>query len=158
VPPDWVFIAGSTYEGLNFSSAADQLGRESAALDLPITVYDKTSDSSGINVAQLHIVMEFAEEMVEVSQLYVINNDAQAVYVGPTGDPTQGVFTVAVPEGAQNLQFLRTFGAMDSFLPATDFVPVEGGWADPLPLRPGPGALSLLVRYDLPFSSGMTIA
>lgn len=158
VPPDWIYIAGATASGLNFSSGADQLRRDSASLELPVTVFDKTSDASGITIAQLHVVMEFAEDIVQVSQLYIVNNAEEAVFVGTSGDPAQGVIEVAVPEGAQNLEFLRSFGAMDSFLPANDFVQTAGGWADPLPLRPGDGALTLLVRYTLPYSSGMSIA
>ena len=158
VPPNWIYIAGATFEGLNFSSGADQLGRDPATLELPVTVFDKTSDASGINIGQLHIVMEFAEDMVQVSQLYIVNNAQEAVFVGATGDPAQGVVEVAIPEGAQNLEFLRSFGTMDSFLPANDFVQTERGWADPLPLRPGDGALTMLVRYALPYTSGMSFA
>jgi hypothetical protein len=47
---------------------------------------------------------------------------------------------------------------MQSFLPATDFVQTARGWADPLPLRPGDGALTLLVSYELPYSDGARIA
>ncbi len=158
VPPDWIYIASAPFSDLNFSSSADQLDRDSATLDLPITVFDKTSDPAGIHIAQLHIVLEFAEEFVQVSQLYIVNNNADAVFAGITGDPAQGVFEVALPEGAQNLQFLRTFGSMDSFIPATDFVQTARGWADPLPMRPGERASTMLVRYTLPYSSGMSIA
>jgi mono/diheme cytochrome c family protein len=158
VPPDLIFIAGSSFDGLNFSSGANQLDRNNPTLDMPVTVYDKTSDGAGVNVAQLHVVFEFAEERVTVNQLYVVNNAANAVFVGPSGDPADGVFEVAVPEGAENLEFQRSFGSMQNFLPANDFVQTARGWADPLPLRPGDTASTLLVRYDLPFSDGMRIA
>jgi mono/diheme cytochrome c family protein len=158
VPPNWIYIAGATFGDLNFSSGADQLSFSRTTLDMPITVYDKTSDTAAVNIAQLHIVLEFAEDVVQVSQLYVVNNGQDAVFVGPTGDPAQGVMEVAVPEGAEKIAFSRSFGSMESFLPATDFVRTARGWADPLPLRPGDGALTLLVSYELPFSSGMSIA
>ena len=157
-PPDWVFIAGAAFDGLNFSSSADQLSRSRTALDMPITVFDKTTDAAAVNVAQLHVVMEFANDLVQVNQLYIINNAEQAVFVGPTGDPAEGVIEVGVPEGAQNLMFQRSFGAMDSFLPANDLVQTAGGWADPLPLRPGEGALTLLVSYVLPYEDALTIS
>jgi mono/diheme cytochrome c family protein len=157
-PPDWIYIAGASFNGLNFSSSADQLSRSRPTLDLPITVFDKTSDAAGVNIAQLHVVLEFAEDLVQVSQLYIFNNDLNAVFVGPSGDPAQGVIEVAVPEGAANLAFSRSFGSLDSFLPANDFVQTARGWADPLPLRPGEGALTLLVNYTLPYNDGMTIA
>ena len=157
-PPDWVYIAGASFDGLSFSSSADQLSRSRTALDMPITVFDKTTDAGAISIAQLHVVMEFAGDLVQVSQLYIISNAEQAVYVGPTGNPDEGVIEVGVPEGAQNLMFQRSFGAMDSFLPANDFVQTAGGWADPLPLRPGEGALTLLVSYTLPYEDALTIS
>ena len=158
VPPDLIFIAGSSFDGLNFSSGANQLDRSNPMLEMPVTVYDKTSDAAGVSVAQLHVVFEFAEERVAVNQLYVVNNAANAVFVGPSGEPADGVFEVAVPEGAENLEFQRSFGSMQNFLPANDFVQTARGWADPLPLRPGDAALTLLVRYELPYTSGMRIA
>ena len=42
-PPDWVFIAGASFDGLNFSSSADQLSRSRTALDMPITCLLYTS-------------------------------------------------------------------------------------------------------------------
>ncbi len=157
-PPDWVYIAGTSFDGLGFSSSADQLSRSRTALDLPITVFDKTTDSSAVSVAQLHVVMEFADALVQVSQLYIFSNAQEAVYVGPTGNPDEGVIEVGVPEGAQNLMFQRSFGSMESFLPASDFVATDRGWADPLPLRPGEGALTLLVSYSLPYDDALTIS
>ena len=158
VAPNLIYIAGSSLDGLNFSSGANQFDRSNPTLEMPVTVYDKTSDAAGVNVAQLHVVFEFAAERVAVNQLYVVNNAANAVFVGPSGEPADGVFEVAVPEGAENLEFQRSFGSMQNFLPATDFVQTARGWADPLPLRPGDGALTLLVRYELPYTSGMRIA
>jgi mono/diheme cytochrome c family protein len=158
VAPDWVYIAGAGYEDLSFSSAADQLSPQQSTLELPIEVYERSTDASGINLGQLHVVMEFVEDRLRISELYIINNNQNAVFVGESGDPAQGTVEIALPAGAENLSFLRAFGSLDSFLPANDFVPTERGWADPLPLRPGPGALNLLVRYELPYRSGMTVA
>jgi mono/diheme cytochrome c family protein len=158
VAPDWVYIAGAGHQDLSFSSAADQLSRQQSTLELPIEVYEQSTDASAINLGQLHVVMEFVEDRLRVSELYIINNNQNAVFVGESGDPAQGTVEIALPAGAENLSFLRAFGSLDSFLPANDFVPTERGWADPLPLRPGPGALNLLVRYELPYRSGMTVA
>lgn len=157
-PPDWVFIAGASYDGLNFSSGADQLSRSQPTLDLPVTVFDKTTDEAAVSIGQLHAVLEFTDSQVQVSELYIFNNDRQAVFVGRSGDPAQGVVEVAVPEEAESLAFQRSFGSMESFLPANDFVQTERGWADPLPLRPGGGALTLLVRYTLPYDDALTFA
>jgi mono/diheme cytochrome c family protein len=158
IEPDWVFIAGASHQELSFSSAADQLDRQLPTLELPIEVYERSTDASAINLGQLHVVLEFAEDRLRVNELYIFNNNQNAVFVGESGDPARGTVEIALPAGAENLSFQRAFGSLDSFLPANDFVPTERGWADPLPLRPGPGALNLLVRYELPYRSGMTVA
>ena len=158
VAPDWVFLASAGYNNLSFSSGAGQLSRNQTTLDLPLTVYEQSTDPSALNIDQLHVVLEFVEDQLQVSELYVINNDQDAVFTGPTGNPAEGTIEVALPAGAENLAFQRSFGSMENFLPANDFIPTERGWADTLALRPGPGALTLLVRYTLPYESGMTVA
>lgn len=159
VPQDWVFIAGVTFDELNYSSPADQISSGRTQLDLPITVYDRSTDPSPINIAQIHVVLEFLEdEQLRINELYIFNNDQNAVFVGESGDPAEGTVEIAIPAGAQSLEFQRSFGSMDSFLPATDFIQTETGWADTLPLRPGDNALTLLVRYVVPFEDGMTVA
>lgn len=158
VPPDWVFLASAGYNNLNFSSGADQLSRTRATLDLPVTVFEQSTDPTALSISQIHIVMEFIEDQLQVSELYVVNNDQDTVFVGPTGNPGAGTVEVALPAGAQNPSFQRSFGSLDSFLPANEFIQTERGWADTLALRPGAGALTLLVRYTLPYESGMTVA
>lgn len=159
IPPDWVFIANVPFGDLSFSSNADQMRHSLPELDLPITVYEPTSNPAAISIGQLHVVLEFVDEnRVRVNELYIFNNADNSVYVGPTGDPNQGTVELALPAGAENVAFQRSFGSLDSFVTANDLIQTETGWADRLPLRPGSGALTLLTRYELPYEDGMTIA
>lgn len=159
VAPDWVYIASVPFGDLSFSSGADQLRHGNPAIDMPITVFDTTTDPSAISIAQLHVVLEFVDEnRVRVNELYIFNNDSNTVYVGPTGNPDEGTLEVSLPAGAENLAFQRSFGSLDSFLPANDLVQTDTGWADRIPVRPGTGVLTLLSRYELPYEDGMTIA
>lgn len=158
VPSDWVFLANAGYDGLSFSSGAGQLTRDQTSLELPVTVYEQSTDASAIDIGQLHVVLQFVEDQLQVSELYIINNNQDAVFTGPTGNPAEGTIEVALPAGAENLSFSRSFGSMDNFLPANDFIQTERGWADTMALRPGAGALTLLVRYTLPYESGMSVA
>lgn len=159
VPPEWVFIANVPFGELSFSSNADQVRHGNPELDLPITVYEPTTDPAAISIGQLHVVLEFIDEnRVRVNELYIFNNADNTVFVGPSGDPNQGTVEVSLPAGAENLAFQRSFGSLDSFVPANDLVQTATGWADRLPLRPGSGALTLLTRYELPYEDGMTIA
>lgn len=159
VPADWVFLADVAYGDLTFNSDAVQVSNVQPEVELPLFVFDTTSDPSVVSIDRLHMILTFAENRLLVSELYVFSNLASAVFVGETGDFEQGTVQVGLPAGAENISFQRGFGTtLDSFLPATDFVLTDGVWADTVPLRPGASSLNLLVSYDLPYDDGMQLA
>jgi hypothetical protein len=47
---------------------------------------------------------------------------------------------------------------VDSFIPANEIIATDDGWADTFPLRPGPGSLTMLVQYTLPYDGGATLS
>jgi mono/diheme cytochrome c family protein len=158
VPQDWFYRVGVEYNGIEFGSDFGQLSFVEPELDLPVTVYEKSSNPGAISIGQLHIVLQFFEGQVQVSELYVANNNEAAVFIGENSDADQGTFTISVPENAQGLDFQRGFGSLDSFVPANEVVQTASGWADTLPVRPGPNSLTLLASYFLPYEEGATIS
>ena len=158
VAPDLVYIASVDYQGVNFNSNVDQLSRSEPALELPIVVYETTTDAAAVRIEQLHLVLDFAGELLQVSELYVFSNNEAAVFVGETGDPEEGTVEFVLPAGAENVVFQRSFGSLETFVPAPEVSQTETGWADTLLLRPGQGSLVLLAQYDLPYQSGMRLA
>lgn len=157
-PPDLIYVATVDYEGLNYGSNFGRADREEPVLDLPITVYDQTSDAGGVRIGQLHIILEFGEGTVTVNELYQFSQDGNAVFVGEDGDVTSGTVEITLPEGASTPSFSRTFGSMDSFFPVENMVETERGWADTVPVRPGESTVSLLASYTLPYDGEATIA
>src|SRR5690606_28937627 len=106
----------------------------------------------------LHIIVQFGNGLVQVSELYQFSQNATVVYVGETGFSSDGTVRIAVPPDAGDPSFDRSFGGMESFFPADSVIPTGANeWSDTAPLRPGPGSLSLLVRYTMPYADGMTI-
>jgi mono/diheme cytochrome c family protein len=158
VPQDWFFRVGLTYNDVEFGSDFGQVTLDQPDLDLPITVFEKTVDPSSITVQQMHLILVFDQNQVVVNELYVVGNDEAAVFAGETGDPNEGTFKITVPNGAEQLSFQRGFGSVDSFIPANEVIQTDSGWADTLPLRPGPGSLTMLVQYTLPYEDGLTIS
>ncbi len=158
VPQDWFFRVALNYDDVEFGSDFGQVSFSQPELDLPITVFDKTSDPSAINIQQMHAVLVFNENQVVVSELYIVSNDSATVFVGESGNPEQGTFELAIPEAAEQVTIQRGFGSIDSFIPANEVIQTESGWADTLPLRPGPGSLMLLVQYALPYEDQLSIA
>ncbi len=159
IQPDWVFLAGYNYNDLSFSSNAGQVSNAGLPLELPITVFDTTTDPGVITYEQVHLIMEFqSANLLQVSELYVINNGGTAVFVGESGNPDQGTIHFSLPDGAESPVFERTLGSIDSTIPATEVIETGDGWADTLPLQPGTGGLNLIISYLLPYKDGMTLS
>ncbi|GAB4271553.1 MAG: hypothetical protein Kow0080_17090 [Candidatus Promineifilaceae bacterium] len=158
VPPDWVYLVSVAYDGLNFSSAAAQLTQAQAALELPIMVYEQTTDPSVVAIEQMHTILGFTDGALDVATLYVISNNSTAVFMGETGNPDEGTVKLFVPEGATAVEFQRAFGQQTSFLPATEVIATESSYADTFPLRPGTGTSNLLVTYQLPYDDGVSVS
>ncbi|MCA9971048.1 MAG: c-type cytochrome [Anaerolineales bacterium] len=159
VPQDWVYLVGVQYGDLTFSSEVAQLTTLAPEAELPVTVYDTTTNADAISLAQVHIVMDFlAEDVLQVTELYVFMNAESAVFIGAAGDPDLGVVQLDVPAGAQNLSFERAFAAMDNFVPASEVIQTADGYADTIPLRPGRSTSSLVVNYTLPYDGGVDVS
>ena len=159
VPTEWVFLADVSYGDLTFNSNAAQVSNAEPEVQMPLFVFDTTADPSVITVDRLHMILTFSEGQLLVSELYVFSNVETAVFVGESGDFNDGTVQVGLPTGAQNINFQRGFGtSLDSFIPATEFIQTDTGWADTVPLRPGSGSLNLLVSYDLPYEDGLLLA
>ncbi len=158
VNPDWVYLTTVEYEDLAFNSEANQLQRENPVLEMPIIVYNTTTDPSDLNIAQLHLILNFEQDVLQVSEFYVFNNDGTAVFTGESGNPAEGTTQLFLPAGAENVSFQRAFGGFDSFIPANEIIQTETGWADTVPVRPGETTSNLLVSYDLPYEDGLRLA
>ncbi|MCA9924837.1 MAG: cytochrome c [Anaerolineales bacterium] len=158
VPPDWIYLVSTEYKGFQFSSSPAVISAASPELDMPVTVYDTTTDAGVVSIDQVHTIMTFVDDLLEVTQFYRFTNGEPALYVGPTGNVADGTVEIMLPAGAQNATFERGFGSMESFIPAAEIIQTETGWADTLPLRPGQGVFDLLVTYALPYEDGMRFA
>lgn len=155
--PDWVYLATTRFNELGFSSDAARLDRANPAANLPITVFDSSTDPTVINIDQMHILANFAGDVVQINEFYVFSNLGTAVFVGESGDPANGTLNISLPENATNVSFQRALGTMDSSIPANEMITTETGWADTLPLNPGPSGLNLIVAYELPYDDGVSL-
>lgn len=158
VPQEWFFQVSVNYDGVDFGSDFGQVSFDVTELDLPVTVFDPTSDPAGLNIQQLHLIVSFGPDFIQVNELYQVNNEDVAVFVGESGDPQQGTFVFDLPEGVQQPSFQRGFGGLDSFIPAQGVISTESGFADTMPLRPGPSSMTMLVSYEMPYDDGITLS
>ena len=158
VDPNWVYLVSARYNDLGFSSDAGQVARTAPNLELPITVYDTTNDPEAAVLDRLHVLLSFGQDTLQVDEFYVFSNPTTEVFVGESGDTAEGTVRMGLPEGAENIAFQRSFGSMESSIPATEVMQLaDGSFADTFPLNPGSGGLNLIVSYDLPFEDEMSV-
>jgi hypothetical protein len=114
-----------------------------SGMDLPLTVYETTTDGSGVRAERVHYIVEFQDGKALVAELLVFSLDGNRTYVGDGS----GVLRFSLPPGAQELSI--NDGELGDRYRA-----VEGGFVDTLPLPPGEGTRQVLYRYSLPYSGG----
>jgi mono/diheme cytochrome c family protein len=158
VDPNWVYLVSARYNDLGFSSDAGQVSRTTPDLDLPIMVYDTTSDPEAVLLDRLHVLLSFGQDTLQVDEFYVFSNPTTEVFVGESGETAEGTVRMALPEGAENIAFQRSFGSMESSIPASEVIQLaDGSFADTFPLNPGSGGVNLVVSYDLPSEDEMSV-
>jgi mono/diheme cytochrome c family protein len=139
-----IFLTRVSYPataGNSYNSEPVQFQQDQAALDLPIAVYETTTDGSGVRADRVHIIVEFEGDRAYVAEMIVFSQDGKQAYVGDGS----GVLRFNLPQGAENLDI------SDGLL-GERYLPIQGGFVDTLPLPPGTGVRQVLYRYEVPYS------
>ena len=118
-------------------------------LDLPIEMYDTTSDSSGLVVDRLHYFFDQVDqETLRVAELFIISNPGNKSVIP---DETSGAtLEFDLPADAENLEILD--GEIGD-----RFIKTEEGFGDTFPIRPGFGEVQIMFAYDLPFDGNLEL-
>jgi mono/diheme cytochrome c family protein len=155
--PAWFFRVQVNYQGMDFAGDFGQLSHTRPNLELPVTVYDTTTDAAALRFEQIHLVIEIVDSEVQINELYVVSNLGDAVFVGESGDPEQGTVRFGLPPEAAGLSIQRGFGSFESFIPTSEVTLTNDGWAATIPVRPGQGSLTLLARYSVPYRNNLEL-
>jgi hypothetical protein len=120
------------------------------SLELPLQIYDSTTDSSSLSVDRLHYFFEFVDDTtLRVLELYIISNPGNKTVV-PTKEGTP-VLSFQLPQGAANLQF------EDGVL-GDRYVQTPDGFGDTVPVRPGSGNYQVLYSYEMPYDRKLELS
>jgi hypothetical protein len=148
-PSGRVFMVSVSYKDTVFNSAIEQ-GQAGSTTDLPVTIYEPTTDTSALSVDRLHVFFDFSTPgAVQVVQLYVISNSGNKAVV--SAGPGKPVMQFALPKGATNLQFQQ--GSLGGRYVATD-----NGFGDTQSIPPGTDQGQLLFYFNLPYDQKADIA
>lgn len=154
IPPSWFFRTTVEYQQIDFTSQLAPIDPADPQIDLPITLFETTTADDALHITRLTLLFEFVEDQVQIAELYVFENRQLSVYTGRTGDPTDGTIYIplSLPDGASPTA-LRVIGGGSTLLPLELIEdPGAGVWAT-IPVGPGPEALTMIVRYQLPIET-----
>jgi mono/diheme cytochrome c family protein len=143
VKKGWSFLATVDYSGIVYGSELTTAAEDGETIEMPIQVYDTTSDATALSVDRLHFFFEFLDQnTVRVVELYVISNPGKKTIVASA--PGEPVLKFTLPAGATNLQF------QDGQLGGR-YVKTDNGFGDTASIQPGAGNYQLLFSYEMPY-------
>ena len=157
IQPDWALVSSVEYQGVNYTSGVAQASQTETELDLPVDIFDTTTDKAVVAIEQIHVIVAFVNDNVEIAELYSFSNNSLTVFVGEDGGPG-GTIELGLPAGSQDIIWERGIGGGQSFLPAPEIIQAGDGWVDTVPVRPGRNSHVLLVRYRLPYDGAINLA
>jgi hypothetical protein len=144
-----IYGVTASYGDVLYYSEGAHLIEGEAAPELPVTVYEATSDTDALSVERLHVLFDFpAANQVQVVELWVLSNSGDRTVVAESG---RAVVEVALPEGATGLAF-EDNSVADRYLQTAD------GFGDTEPILPGQGMSQFIFSYWLPYDGGLTFS
>lgn len=143
IPAGRAFMVTVDYQNTVYGSDIAVAEADNQTLQLPVSIYETTTDASVLKADRLHIFFEFVDgKTVRVIQLYILSNASSKTLVPPgEGEPT---LSFVLPEGATNLEFQD--GALGE-----RFIKTDKGFGDTISIRPGSGNYELLYAFELPY-------
>jgi hypothetical protein len=146
-----VFEVMATVGKTIYYSDSTSVSPGQSKLELPVTIYDTTTDASTLRVEQLHTILEFlSPTQMHVLEVYVISNAGdRSVEGGLTlDDGRAATLRFPLPDQATDVSFEGDEGD-------DRFVLTKGGFASTLGVPPGLESLQFTVGYRLPYQDGM---
>ncbi|RMF00375.1 MAG: hypothetical protein D6768_12915 [Chloroflexi bacterium] len=135
-------VEGSYKDVPYFSQDTGMFVPDSNETSVNLEVFDTTTSDEAISITQLHYLLSFTPDTINVMQIYVVGNNGNATYVGQNGQ----TFNVALPQNATNINFQNNPNN-------SRFVETGDGYADTSPIMPGKDGLTIAALYDIPYNS-----
>jgi mono/diheme cytochrome c family protein len=137
-----VMRARTEYDAITYFSEVVPAGLQAT---LPITIYERTTDTSTVRANVLHVIAQPADEGLAVSEVYVLSNGVERV----VADPGQPILHLGLPAGATQI-------AADPDMPANVLVPGGDGldFYGSFPAA-SQGSQSIAFSYRLPTGSAL---
>ena len=136
------FYVSANYANTNYESDPVFPTAGQSSLNIPLSIYDTSTDTSGLVADQVHILLDYSKaDVVQVVEFLIITNPGtKAIVAAQKGG---AVVSVVLPTGYSNLQFEQ--GAIGD-----RYVKTADGFADTTSVTPGIQKYQLVFAVDLP--------
>lgn len=149
MPLERTFVTTIEFQGVTYGSRIVTIEKETDSIDLPIQVYETTSDPAALSIDRLHLFFDFVDEKtLQIGELYIISNNSGKTLVSTNDGGATVKFSV--PEEAQNLQIQN--GSIGD-----RFIATSNGFADTIPVYPGSGNYQMMYSYELPYNKKLVL-
>lgn len=140
----------ATFEGVTYFSDVVPVDTASMQVSVDVPVYESTSDLTSVQVDQMHVLFNFAEDGMETKEIYILSNAGERTL--------KDVYQLDTDKTA-TLEFPLPSDADFVFFKPDDqdrFVKLDGRFADTYPLLPGERSAQIMINYLVPFADGRT--
>lgn len=145
-----MFFTSLQYQGVTYGSDVATVDAGQSSFNLPITVYDTTSDASALNIERLHVFFDQVDpQTMRVAELVIMSNSGDKTIV-PSA-PGKPIVDFPLPAGYKNLQF------QDGELGGR-YVKTDNGFGDTTNIYPGQGSYQVLLAYDMPYNGKLQLS
>jgi hypothetical protein len=132
--------ARTEYDAITYFSEVLPVGVQAS---LPITIYERTTDSSAITADVLHVIAQQTDEGLAVSEVYVLSNNDERVIANPGA----AILHIGLPAGATQITADPNMPA-DTLVPGGDGLDFYGSFP-----ATSQGSQSIAFSYVLPKGS-----
>jgi mono/diheme cytochrome c family protein len=145
MPKGRAFYVSLDYSGITYSSEVGFVQDGLSEFDLPVTLYETSTDTAVLVIEQAHVLLDFTTpEKVTIIHFLVFTNPSEKTLVAETEGGIVASFNL--PANYENLQFEE--GALGG-----RFLETTAGFGDTLNIAPGSGDYQLVFAYDLPYTA-----
>jgi mono/diheme cytochrome c family protein len=151
IQSEFAYLVTTSYQDHTFGSTMVRGDTSKSVLELPITVYDMTDDSSVITVSDIAIQMSSVADILQITQIMNFRNTSDRFYSqnNPVDDARFGSVTIPLPPGAQ---VQGTANELQRYIRSED----GSALIDTRPVYPGEDHIVHLT-YTLPFDGSADI-
>jgi hypothetical protein len=143
------YTAAVAYEGTTYYSQVVPAETGKTTFSLEVPVYESTTDLTNVQVEQMHVLFSFAQDGMDVRELYLLSNLGDRTVNGgvdvPGNNGKKAAVLFTLPEKAGFINFQPQS--------SDRFVKYTGGFADMASIVPGQMVSQIEVGYLLPLLS-----